>query len=61
MYKYILLLATLVSGCGQHELDCKNPRNQEEQQCSAHKESTESRISPTKQPKNWLELTDPKR
>lgn len=53
--------ALLVSGCGSHELDCTTPRNQEEQQQCAHKESTKSRIAPTEQPKNWLELTDPKR
>lgn len=56
-----LVVALLASGCGQRELDCKNPRNQEEQQQCAHKASTESRIAPTEKPKNWLELTDPKR
>ncbi len=55
------LLALMASGCGQRELDCKNPRNQEEKQQCAHKESTESRIAPTEKPKNWLDLTDPKR
>ncbi len=65
--RYILPLAVvvatalLVSGCGKHELDCKSPRNQEERQQCAHKASTESRIAPTEKPKNWLELTDPKR
>lgn len=65
--KYISPLAVvgatvlLVSGCGQHELDCKSPRNQEERQQCAHKASTESRIAPTEKPKNWLELTAPKR
>lgn len=57
----VVATALLVSGCGQHELDCKSPRNQEERQQCAHKASTESRIAPTEKPKNWLELTDPKR
>jgi PBP1b-binding outer membrane lipoprotein LpoB len=57
-----MIVALLVSGCSQRELDCKNPRSQEEQQqCDAHKSSTESRIAPTEKPKNWLELTDPKK
>jgi hypothetical protein len=57
-----VVVALLASGCGQRELDCKSPRNQEEErQCAAHKSSTESRIAPTEKPKNWLELTDPKR
>ena len=51
----------LASGCDQREPDCGNPRNQEERQQCAHKASTESRIAPTEQPKNWLELTDPTR
>ena len=57
-----MFVALLVSGCSQREPDCKNPRSQEEQQqCDAHKSSTESRIAPTEKPKNWLELTDPKK
>ncbi len=57
----VAVMALLASGCGQRELDCENPRNQEERQQCAHKASTESRIAPTEQPKNWLELTEPKR
>lgn len=57
----VMAMVLLVSGCGQHELDCKSPRNQEERQQCAHKASTESRIAPTSQPRNWLELTAPKR
>lgn len=57
----VVVTALMVSGCAQHELDCKNPSNQEERQQCAHKASTESRIAPTEKPKNWLELTDPKR
>ena len=57
-----VVVATLsASACGQRELDCKDPKNPEEQQKCAHKASTESRIAPTEKPKNWLELTDPKR
>ncbi len=57
-----MVVALLISGCSQRELDCKNPRSQEEQQqCDARKSSTESRIAPTEKPKNWLELTDPKK
>lgn len=55
------IVALMASGCGQRELDCKNPRNEEEQQKCNHKAPTESRIAPTEKPKNWLELTDPKR
>lgn len=58
---FAVAVALLVSGCGQRELDCKKPSNQEEQQQCAHKASTESRIAPTEKPKNWLELTNPKR
>ena len=53
--------AILASGCGRRELDCKAPRNHEEQQQCAHKASTEDRIAPTEKPKNWLDLTNPKR
>jgi outer membrane biogenesis lipoprotein LolB len=57
-----MVVALLLFGCSQPELDCKNPRNAEErQQCAAHQSSTESRIAPTEKPKNWLELTDPKK
>lgn len=55
------VVTLLASGCGQREPDCENPRDQEERQQCAHKASTESRIAPTEQPKNWLELTNPKR
>ena len=51
----------LASGCGQRELDCKAPRDQDERQQCAHKASTEDRIAPTKKPENWLDLTNPKR
>ncbi|MEO5793725.1 MAG: hypothetical protein ABIP34_01495 [Rhodoferax sp.] len=56
-----VVAALLASGCGQRELDCKAPRNQEEQEQCAHKTSTEDRIAPTEKPKNWLYLTNPKR
>lgn len=66
-FKHIILLVIVAvvafwaSGCGQREFDCNTPRNREEQQQCAHKASTESRIAPTEKPKNWLDLTDPKR
>lgn len=50
------MILGVLSGCGQRELDCKNPRNPEEKQHCAHKEATEPRISPTEKPKNWLEV-----
>ena len=56
-----VIAALLASGCGQRELDCKAPRNQEERQQCANKASTEDRIAPTEKPKNWLDLTNPKR
>lgn len=56
-----VITAFLASGCGQHELDCKAPRNQDERQQCAHKASAEDRIAPTEKPKNWLDLTNPKR
>lgn len=58
---FAVATALLVTGCGQRALDCKKPNSQEEQQQCAHKASTESRIAPTEKPKNWLELTNPKR
>lgn len=51
-----IVFAALLAGCGQREPDCKNPRNQEEEQQCARKESTEPRIAPTEKPKNWLEV-----
>lgn len=57
----VLLAAVMASGCAPSEPDCNNPRNQEEQQQCAHKASTESRIEPTKNPQNWLELNKQKR
>ena len=56
-----VIAALLASGCGQRELDCKAPRDQDERQQCAHKASTEDRIAPTEKPKNWLDLTNPKR
>ena len=56
-----IIAALLTPGCGQRELDCKVPRNQEEQQQCTHKASTENRIAPTEKPKNWLDLTNSKR
>lgn len=56
-----VIAALLASGCGQRELDCKAPRDQDERQQCAHKTSTEDRIAPTEKPKNWLDLTNPKR
>jgi hypothetical protein len=56
-----VVVSLLASGCAQHELDCKNPRNQDEVQQCAHNTSTESHIGKTNNPKNWLELTDPKK
>lgn len=56
-----IIAALLIFGCSQRALDCKAPRNQDEQQQCAHKASTEDRITPTKKPKNWLDLTNPKR
>lgn len=56
-----VIAALLASGCAQREIDCKAPRNQAEQQQCAHKVSTEDRITPTEKPKNWLDLTNPKR
>jgi hypothetical protein len=56
-----IIAALLTSGCSRRELDCKTPRNQDEQQQCAHKASTEDRIAPTQKPQNWLDLTNPKR
>lgn len=54
-----IVFVALLAGCGQQEPDCKNPRTQEDKQKCANKEATESRISPTEKPKNWLEFNRP--
>lgn len=55
------VVAILVSGCDQQDLDCQHPITQEQRQQCAPQRSKESRIAPTEKPKNWLDLTNPKR
>ncbi len=55
------VVALLMAGCSQQDTDCDNPSTTEQKQRCAHQASTESRIAPTEKPKNWLDLTDPKK
>lgn len=47
--------AAVLAGCGEQELDCTQPRNQQEQELCTHKESTEPRIpaTPPANPMQW--------
>ena len=57
----VSIVAMLMAGCSQQNTDCDNPSTTEQKQQCAHQASTESRIAPTEKPKNWLDLTDPKK
>ncbi len=55
------VVAMLMLGCSQQNTDSDNPSTTAQKQQCAHQASTESRIAPTEKPKNWLDLTDPKK
>jgi hypothetical protein len=55
-----MIVMTLIAGCGEQEgeqkLDCKDPRNKQEQQECAHEASTSSNAIPSTRPtknKKW--------
>lgn len=42
-----------LAGCGEKELDCKNPHTQKEQQTCVGDEMTDNSIGRTPNPKKW--------
>jgi PBP1b-binding outer membrane lipoprotein LpoB len=50
----VAVLAFVLTGCGEKQIDCKNPQGQAAKQECAHRASTDgSRIAPTPDPKKW--------